>query len=115
MTVLKHRSGAVTPGANTQLARMKGDHMQWVISEALGVEWSSVDDWILACVRVLPSRSTASLRLCADLTKRAVVGYSLLRRKKRHAESGDWLFHAQGPECAGVSRGVTACRLAGTE
>lgn len=105
---MKHRSGAVTPGASTQLAQMKGDCMQWVSSEAFGVAWSSVDDWIVAHVRMLPSKSTALLRLCADLTRRAVVGYSSLRRKKRHAESGDWLDYARRPECAGVSRGVTA-------
>jgi hypothetical protein len=30
-------SGAVTPGAKTQLARMKGYLMQWVVSEAFGL------------------------------------------------------------------------------
>jgi hypothetical protein len=100
------RSGAVTPGADLRrAARMKG-YMQWIGSEAFGLAWSSVNDWIIVHVRVLPSMSTALLRLCVDLTRRAVVGYSFLRRKKRHAESGDWLGHASRPECAGVSRGV---------
>jgi hypothetical protein len=108
------RSGAVTPGADSRrAARMKG-YMQWIGSEAFGLAWSSVNDWTMVHVRVLPRKSTALLRLYVDLTRRAAVGYSFLRRKKRHAEFGDWLGHASSPEYAGVSRGVTACRLAGT-
>jgi hypothetical protein len=109
------RSGAVTPGsALCRAARMKG-YMRWIGSEAFGRAWSSVNYWIIAPVRVLPSKSSALLRLYVDLTRRAAVRYSFLRRKKRHAESGDWLGHASRPECAGVPCGVTASRLAGTE
>jgi hypothetical protein len=98
------RSGAVTPGADLRrAARMKG-YMQWIGSEAFGRAWSSVNNWIIASVRVLPSKSTTLLRLYVDLTRRAVVGYSFLRRKTRRTESGDWLGHAS-------SQSVQVCRV----